>query len=490
MTIELTTCNPSEAGIEVLVLEATNGCDSVVTIITELIPTPNAGTDGIANICSGTPLSPGVLFAALGNNPDPFGSLNTTNNTIFYYVVTNGICSDTSVITINYIEPTKDTISLTSCNPLEVGVITDSLTSSNGCDSIVTTITTLTEPYETVIIQESSNPADTGMSIEIFTALNGCDSMVTKVTILILDNQEYATLNYLTLFADGIDEYWTLHTDGSARIETRRDPIFSLTGKKKIIIDAPSLTQSVAYADLHINLNPSGSGDINLFFWWKKYDNGNQDTIGVYYVNEMDNSISFITKFKGGKDLIGRPELINLTRWANKKGITLSEKSTIRFLYQTNKKVPTNIFASGGGFALDLVSVFQNASPIALKQEAITIAETEEQEQAIARKMDDLYEELGLLEEEEIEINIYPNPVVKGQDIYIDLSLNIGEDIILELYNVEGKLIDRVLYNINDLYSQSLILSTQKVGHSGTYFVHVISDKGRAIQKIQIVSAF
>ncbi len=72
-------------------------------------------------------------------------------------------------------------IQSSSCNPANIGTVVQSLTDVNGCDSIITTITSLL-PSDSIVIQESScNVADTGIFVQPLTNVNGCDSTVTTI---------------------------------------------------------------------------------------------------------------------------------------------------------------------------------------------------------------------------------------------------------------------------------------------------------------------
>ena len=115
-TVNVTSCDPADTGMVVIVLTDENGCDSVVTTITSLI------------------------------------------------------------------ESYETTIDRASCDPDEVGTTMDTMTSTEGCDSILTTITTLLSSYEIIVTQTSCNPLDTGTVVQDLTASNGCDSIVTTIT--------------------------------------------------------------------------------------------------------------------------------------------------------------------------------------------------------------------------------------------------------------------------------------------------------------------
>ncbi|MBX7226392.1 MAG: hypothetical protein K1X55_10200, partial [Chitinophagales bacterium] len=117
---------------------------------------------------------------------DDGNSSNTSCNACasINYTTPHICCSGIQTLVQNY-----------SCFPADTGVIIDSLTSSGGCDSIVTTITTLINASFTTVNATSCNPADTGTVINTITggAANGCDSIITTITTLI--NPSFTTVN-------------------------------------------------------------------------------------------------------------------------------------------------------------------------------------------------------------------------------------------------------------------------------------------------------
>ena len=96
----------------------------------------------------------------------------------------NGCDSVVTTIT-TLISGFTNTVNLTSCDPADVGTVTNTYTASNGCDSVVTTITTLISGYTNTVNLTSCDPADVGTVTNTFTAANGCDSVVTTITTLI-----------------------------------------------------------------------------------------------------------------------------------------------------------------------------------------------------------------------------------------------------------------------------------------------------------------
>jgi hypothetical protein len=59
------------------------------------------------------------------------------------------------------------------------------LTTVDGCDSIVTTITTLLPSYNITINATTCDPAQAGTVVQNLTTVDGCDSTVTTITTLL-----------------------------------------------------------------------------------------------------------------------------------------------------------------------------------------------------------------------------------------------------------------------------------------------------------------
>lgn len=75
-------------------------------------------------------------------------------------------------------------INLTSCNAMDTGIVVQNFTNALGCDSVVTTITTLLPNDSITITTGSCVPADVGSIVVGFINSSGCDSVVTTITSL------------------------------------------------------------------------------------------------------------------------------------------------------------------------------------------------------------------------------------------------------------------------------------------------------------------
>jgi gliding motility-associated-like protein len=115
------------------------------------------------------------------------------------------------------------TINLTSCDTSQVGTVIDSLTNSNNCDSIVTTITTLNPSFNDTILTTSCLVADTGIVVANDITVLGCDSITTTITTLLLsdtltinltscDTSQVGTVIDSLMNVNGCDSVLTIHT--------------------------------------------------------------------------------------------------------------------------------------------------------------------------------------------------------------------------------------------------------------------------------------
>ena len=124
-----------------------------------------------------------VLDSTLAQTNGVFTNLTAGEHSV---TVNNDLgCTATLTFTINNNGAITDTLTQTSCNPADVGTVTNTFVAMNGCDSTITVITTLLLSITDTLTQTSCNPADVGTVTNTFVAMNGCDSTVTVITTLI-----------------------------------------------------------------------------------------------------------------------------------------------------------------------------------------------------------------------------------------------------------------------------------------------------------------
>ena len=176
--------NISEAGVYTQTLTSVNGCDSIVTLTLNILPSYN--TNLTATICEGSELNISGFNVTEGgvytqnltsvNGCDSIVTLTVTELPIIHTNLTLTICEGTS-------------LNFSGFNVSEAGVYTQTHTAVNGCDSIVTlTVTELPTVHTdlTLTICEGTslnfsgfNVSEAGIYTQTHTAVNGCDSIVT-----------------------------------------------------------------------------------------------------------------------------------------------------------------------------------------------------------------------------------------------------------------------------------------------------------------------
>ncbi|MCP4091432.1 MAG: T9SS type B sorting domain-containing protein [Gammaproteobacteria bacterium] len=155
-----TTCDEQQVDTSSETFEASNGCDSIVTTITELLPSYEVTV--MATTCDEQ-------------------QVDTSSET---FEASNGC--DSIVTTITELLPSYEvTIIATTCDEQQVDTSSETFEASNGCDSIVTTITELLPSYEVFLQDQTCSPDEAGTFIENLRASNGCDSTVTTIIALL-----------------------------------------------------------------------------------------------------------------------------------------------------------------------------------------------------------------------------------------------------------------------------------------------------------------
>ncbi|MEE1226065.1 MAG: leucine-rich repeat domain-containing protein [Bacteroidales bacterium] len=178
--------NVIEAGTYTQTLTAINGADSIVTLTLNVLPIFN--TELTATICEGQ------VYTENGFNVSEAG-VYTQNLTSI-----NG-CDSIVTLTLN-VNPIFNTeLSANICqgqvydengfNVSEAGVYTQTLTSVNGCDSIVTLTVSVNPTFDTTInatintgetyAEFGFNESEAGTYVQNLQTVNGCDSTITLV---------------------------------------------------------------------------------------------------------------------------------------------------------------------------------------------------------------------------------------------------------------------------------------------------------------------
>ena len=178
--------NVSEAGVYTQTLQTINGCDSIVTLTLNVNPVFN--TELTATICQGQ------VYNEQGFNVSEAGVYTQTLTSA------NG-CDSIVTLTLN-VNPTFNTeLSATICqgqvyneqgfNVSEAGVYTQTLQTINGCDSVVTLTVSVNPTFDTTInatinagetyAEYGFNESEAGTYVQNLQTEFGCDSTITLV---------------------------------------------------------------------------------------------------------------------------------------------------------------------------------------------------------------------------------------------------------------------------------------------------------------------
>jgi surface protein len=472
VTVNATTCDASEAGIEVEVLTNASGCDSIVTKIFTLFPS----SETIVNQTTCDPIKEGVDF-----------ELNTSLNG----------CDSIVMIITNLLPSYEMTFYKTTCDSSQVGIKVNVYSTVLGCDSIVTTNTTLLPSYNITINKVATSLLDTGRVSNNLISIKGCDSIVTIISSYLENERPYANVNYWTNFDSNIDRYWSLHSDGVSIVETRTRTRGSNKGKINLVFSTTNSESartkaqfSIGHADLHIDLKSILPFlDIKMDYEWNNFDkwnsNSSDDTSGIYYVDQTNGLVRFVAEYeRNNQEGNGS---INLSDWARSNNIILSDRAILRFLYQTDAVFTPNNFNSGG-LHIESVHVHQNIEQTnSTEYQQVDNFENIFNYESQARMNNPNSMDESLLSESNFDVLVYPNPVKLGERINIELPLEIGKEVSVELIDLLGRRLEHVLVGTSDLFGQTISINTDKANVTGTYFVKIVSENQEVIKKIQIV---
>jgi hypothetical protein len=101
------------------------------------------------------------------------------------------------------------TLNETTCDPNNVGTVIQTLTNQAGCDSTVTTITTLLASDAITLNETTCDANNVGTVIQTLTNSNNCDSIVTTITVLdVVNGSITGSLNVLTANPTGLVYQW------------------------------------------------------------------------------------------------------------------------------------------------------------------------------------------------------------------------------------------------------------------------------------------
>ena len=201
--------NVSEAGVYTQNLQTINGCDSTVTLT--LTVNPVATTALQASICEGTTYTEnGFNVSEAGVYTQNLQTINGCDSTVTLTLTVNPVATTTLQAAI--CEGT--TYTENGFNVSEAGVYTQTLTSVNGCDSVVTLTLNVNPTFNTeltaticegsVYTENNFNVSEAGVYTQNLTSVNGCDSIVTLTVSVnpVFDTTINATINSGETYAE------------------------------------------------------------------------------------------------------------------------------------------------------------------------------------------------------------------------------------------------------------------------------------------------
>ena len=176
--------NESEAGTYTQNLQTVNGCDSVIVLTLSVNPVYHDTIN--AEICEGSVYTEnGFNVNEAGTYTQTLQTINGCDSIITLNLTVNSAL--TSIIDAEICEGT--TYSENGFEHSEAGTYTQTLQTSNGCDSIVTlnlsmkpnstTTFTATVCEGTVYTENGFNASETGIYTRTMESANGCDSTIT-----------------------------------------------------------------------------------------------------------------------------------------------------------------------------------------------------------------------------------------------------------------------------------------------------------------------
>ena len=174
----------SEEGNFEIFIEGLDGCDSLITLILDVVPTfiiemEGAICEGESFIFNGTEYTDGGDFEIFVEGQDGCDSI----------INLNIVESTTADLQLNPIICEGEVFTSGTNSYTETGIYTENLFTSNGCDSIVTIDLVVNPVFESFIEDDicfgddfvlgSEVFTEAGVFEVLFTATNGCDSVVT-----------------------------------------------------------------------------------------------------------------------------------------------------------------------------------------------------------------------------------------------------------------------------------------------------------------------
>ena len=190
----------SSVGGEVC-LQLLSACDTVRNCLMIDLAAPLSGTFDTL-LCEGTTIIYNGTVYGNGNNAG-MDTLTASNG-----------CDSIVTVTITELLPNQTNIQLFSCDPTQVGVVQDLLTNTDGCDSLVITTTSYLESDTTEVALTSCDPTQVGVVQDLLTNSDGCDSLVITTTSFLESDTTEVALTSCDPTQVGVVQDLLTNTDG------------------------------------------------------------------------------------------------------------------------------------------------------------------------------------------------------------------------------------------------------------------------------------
>jgi PKD repeat protein len=174
----------------------------------------------------------------------------------------------------------------------------------------------------------------------------------------------YSDIPYSTGFESTIDKYWEFENSnsfGRIQIATANSPH---SGSYHLLMDVNTDNQ-VDTNKAKLKLNLAGKHNVKLSFWWKNINDEYDTKDGVYF--STNNGQSYIKIYNLNSTSGSYQQvLLDLSKLADSFGLTLSDKSIIKFQHLDDSSLTND------GFAFDDIFVSGYSSDLTIKNTSAT----------------------------------------------------------------------------------------------------------------------
>ncbi len=443
--LNLTTCDPSMAGTVVNIFPAFNGCDSIVTTTTSLLP-----SDDI------------FLFA---NSCD----VSQTGSFVMNYVNQYG-CDSIVTTQVELLPSDNLFFNFTTCDANQAGTNVLTLINQYGCDSIVTITTQLLSSDQINITTTSCNPSDVGTFTQNLLNQFGCDSLVTTTVSLAASSGSVQNPNICT------GESVTVGSNVYNQTGTYVDTLFSMMNSCDSIV---TTNLTVNPADNNYILTAScDPNDVNITTeqFTNQYGCDSLVTYEVEFIPSAD------TTYLNFNICDGEFITINGNNYSQAGTYTdvLTGQTGCDSLLITDLLIDPNSFSSTdqdimqGGF-FNGIQIFNDTSIVELFS-ASNGCDSFHTTNLMVIPTSVLHVDRNM-----ISMNIYPNPA--NDNFNIELNSELSEKVDIKILDISGRVIAAYEKELTNSSLQLINVNTKEFP-SGTYFVKLNANTEFLVEKI------